>query len=272
MRYNSMEGGGTGRGLFINPASAQEITIELGGGSAEYEVGGIHVNTIPREGSSSLSGYFFSNYTNDALQGSNLTDELRGRGMSSVNLIDRIWDVNAGLGGAIRRDTLWFYSAHRSWGNSNLVPGVYFNKTQDTYVYTPDVSRPAIVRYRNQSHNIRLTWRAAPRHKINLSYDFQNNCDCTRDLGSGTVAPEAVANYRYSPNHLAQTTWTFPLTNRLLFEAGGTVLYFNWPNLRQPGVTADMISVLELSAISGIARPRRATAKSSRRRRTSARQ
>ncbi|MGG7380954.1 hypothetical protein ACQ7B2_20165, partial [Escherichia coli] len=26
MRYNSMEGGGTGRGFFLNPASAQEVT------------------------------------------------------------------------------------------------------------------------------------------------------------------------------------------------------------------------------------------------------
>jgi carboxypeptidase family protein len=247
MRYNSMEGGGTGRGFFLNPASAQEITIELGLGNAEYETGGVQVNTIPRSGGNEFVGYYFSSYTNDALQNTNLSDELRRRGITRGNQIERIWDFNVGLGGPISRDRLWFYTAHRLWGNNNQVPEVYFNSTQDSWFYTPDLSRPAVVRYRNESHNARLTWQASQRNTVNVSYEYQNNCDCTRDLGSGIFAPEAVANYKYSPNHLVQTTWRFPVSNRLLLDAGATMLYFNWPNLRQPGVTTEHISVLELS-------------------------
>jgi hypothetical protein len=247
MRYNSMEGGGTGRGFFLNPASAQEVTIELGGGNAEYETGGVQVNTIPRTGGNTFAGYFFSSYTNDALQSTNLSDELRERGITRGTQIDKIWDFNVGLGGPIAPDRLWFYTAHRLWGNNNQVPEVYFNATQDTYFYTPELSRPALVRYRNESHNVRLTWQASQRNTLNFSYEFQNNCDCTRDLGAGTFAPEAVPNYKYSPNHLVQSTWRFPLNSRLMIDAGATLLYFNWPNLRQPGVTTDQISVLEQS-------------------------
>jgi hypothetical protein len=247
MRYNSMEGGGTGRGFFINPASAQEVAIELGGGNAEYETGGVQVNTIPRAGGNRFSGYLFGNGANDALQGANLSDELRARGISRGNEIDRIWDLNLGLGGPISEDRLWFFTAHRVWRNSNQVPEVYFNETQDSVFYTPDLSRPGVVKYRNRSHNIRVTWQANAKNTFNFSYDVQDNCDCTRDLGSGNFAPEAVPNYKYSPNHLAQATWKFPVNNRLFFEAGGTMLYFDWSILRQPEVRPEHISVLELS-------------------------
>lgn len=82
MRYNSLEGGGTGRGFFFNPASSQEVTVELGsGGSAEYDVGGVHINIVPKDGGNRFSTYLFANYTNNSLQGNNLSDELKARGL-----------------------------------------------------------------------------------------------------------------------------------------------------------------------------------------------
>src|SRR5262249_20105243 len=61
MNYNSMEGGGTGRGFFINPAGASEFTIEQGAGSAEYSGGGININLIPKSGGNKYETYFFTN-------------------------------------------------------------------------------------------------------------------------------------------------------------------------------------------------------------------
>lgn len=158
-----------------------------------------------------------------------------------------IYDVNGAIGGPIREDKLWFFTAHWHWGQSARVANRYHNATQDTFQFTPDLSRPATTVAWNQSDDIRFTWQASAKDKVTLSWDVQNNCSCQVNLGMGNVAWEAVPEYRYSPNYLIQSTWTRPLTNKLLIQAGATLLYFDYPNSRQQGVTPDDISVLELS-------------------------
>ena len=54
MRFNSMEG--SGRGFYVNPAAAEEITLALGGNPVENELGGVQVNVVPREGGNIFTG------------------------------------------------------------------------------------------------------------------------------------------------------------------------------------------------------------------------
>ena len=158
MVYNSLRGGGNGRGFFINPASAQEVVLQLGaGGSAEYSLGGVYVDLIPKDGGNQFNGYLFANGTNHQLQSDNLSEELQARGLRSVNHMNDIYDLNAALGGRIRRDRLWFYSAHRHWGQSSTISNLYHNATQSGWVYTPDLRRPATSVEWNNSNNLRLT-------------------------------------------------------------------------------------------------------------------
>ena len=102
MRHNSAEG--QGRGLLLNPAVTEEVSLELGSGSAESELGGVQVNLIPKDGSNTFNGYFLANFSNSSLQGSNLTDALKARGLDTANAVDKIWDVTGALGGPIIRD------------------------------------------------------------------------------------------------------------------------------------------------------------------------
>jgi hypothetical protein len=45
------------------------------------------------------------------------------------------------------------------------------------------------------------------------------------NVASGSInAPEVVFSYRLHPAGLYQVTWNAPVTNRLLFEAGGYLL------------------------------------------------
>ena len=67
------------------------------------------------------------------MQGSNLSDDVRARGLTdcpSTRSHD-IWDYNGTLGGPILRDKIWFFTAHRRWGNSTQVAGIFHNATQD---------------------------------------------------------------------------------------------------------------------------------------------
>ena len=245
MRATSMEIGGGGRGILMNVGSTQEIVLHTGGMSAESPQSGLIMNIIPKEGGNRFSGYLFGAFTNNSLQSDNLTDGLRARGLQQVNTVNEIWDANGGLGGPLKRDAIWFYTATRSWGRSNIVAGNYFNLTQGGPLYTPDLSRPAINNEHNFSQNLRLTWQASPRNKFNFFGDIQDDCSC-RPV-AGTAAPEAVVGFRFEPAYLAQATWTSPLTGRLLLEAGFTGHPLQWPGFAQPEVASTHISTLEQS-------------------------
>lgn len=247
-RFNNISGsgGGAGRFFMLDVGSIQEVVLETGGISAESETGGIQVNGVPKEGGNRFSGYFLTNYTGPDLQNSNLSDELRARGLNSEVSVKKVYDVTMTLGGPIKQDKLWFFTSHRWWGAENYVPGNYFNKTQDSWDYTPDLSRPAYLSDINEDHHLRLTWQAATKHKINLALWYQDNCACFIGL-TGAVAPEATGRHRYMPDYLATATWNYPVTNRLLFQAGANVLVPQVILGRQEGVTPEHISVLDLS-------------------------
>jgi len=181
------------------------------------------------------------------MQADNLSDELKARGLSTVNTLDKLWDGTFTYGGPIKRDKLWFFTAHRTWGRRNLVPGNYFNTDPRAWTYTPDLSRPAIEDNHYRHNGLRLTWQASPRNKVNASLELQQSV-----VGySGGIAkdsPEAAFKFNLGPpNNVAQVTWKFPATSRLLLEAGVLAYIFNDPWRISVPEAEGLISVQELA-------------------------
>ena len=101
----------------------------------------MRLNYVPKDGGNQLSGSFFATGVNDKFQSDNLDDELVARGLTAPNKMKLTYDVNAGVGGPIRRDKLWFYrpSAGRT---TSFVAGTFANKNAGdpnswTYVADP---------------------------------------------------------------------------------------------------------------------------------------
>ena len=245
MVQNTLMGSGN-RTYSPNPAATAEITVETGGMSAESETGGVHINMVPKAGGNTFSGSFFSTMGHKNLQSANVTPALRARGVGAQPEIRKLFDVNGGVGGPVSKDRLWFFVAQRWFHTSSFLPGNYYNKRQGTLFYEPDLSRPAYDDDYYGETSVRLTWQAAPRHKVDLSYINQANCNCMWAIQNGLVAPEAAGAHKYVPNYVVQGTWTFPVTSRLLVEAGGTGVIGNIQN-RLTGWTYDYYSVLEQS-------------------------
>jgi hypothetical protein len=233
----------------VNQLAAQEVVMETsGGGSAESQSGGLNVNVVPKDGGNTFSTAVSAAYTNKHLQSSNLTDALRARGLTRSNSTAYIYDAGVGVGGPIKQDTLWFYTAFRKWSHKDEYAGLFFNKTPHTLFYEPDLSRPAYTAVRNRDFSVRLTWQATQKHKITLWEDSQAICQCYYNLVQSIRSPEATVHLNWAtPNNYAQVVWTYPATNRLLFEAalGHRIDYQENP--RTEGVTADDRPVLELS-------------------------
>jgi len=61
------------------------------------------------------------------------------------------------------------------------------------------------------------------------------------------AAPEATAEHHYNPNTFPSVNWTFPATNRLLFEASASMQAFHNTTKREPGADPDVIQVTELA-------------------------
>src|SRR5262245_46069458 len=122
-------GGGAGFTYYINQGSVQEVTVTTGAQSAEQAVSGITTNLIPKEGGNTFSANFVAAYTDDHLQANNLTDKLQAQGLTAVNRLKKIWDVNPSWGGRIVRDRLWFYNSYRYWGTDTFLAGLYRNST-----------------------------------------------------------------------------------------------------------------------------------------------
>jgi hypothetical protein len=242
MQFN---GEGNGRGFYFNPAAANEVSVQLGGQTAEFENGGAQANLVPKDGGNIFSGLFGANYAGSGLSSNNLTPDLQARGLKSVNKTDRTYDGNVAFGGPIKQDKLWFFGSFRFFGYKNLMAADYFNLTQNTPFYTPDLTRPAPMQQDNRSFGVRFTYQAAARDKLNISYDIQHTDLC---LGcSPLVAPEATYRTSYAhPNYLLQGKWTHLANTKMIWELADSTLIFNWPNTRPPNA-GDAISILNAS-------------------------
>jgi hypothetical protein len=245
MRYTSSEVGGAGRGILLNPANTQEIVLTTANMNAEQELGGVAINAIPKEGGNRFSVNFIANGTSHSFQSNNLSSDITSRGLTSANSVDNIYDVSGSLGGPVMKDKLWFFTAHRYWGNGERIAGGAFNLTQGTPFYTPDLSRVAVRYEHNLSDNLRFTWQASKKHKLNFYIDNQNDCQC-RPF-SATIAPEAAVAFRFKPAILMQVTDTAPLSERLLLDVGVTYHVCHWDNFAEPEVKPTDISILNAS-------------------------
>src|SRR2546428_761090 len=115
---NAMNFGAVGATAYvINPATVEEMVVGTGGVSAESEASGIMMNMIPKEGGNTYRASISGFYTNDHLQSNNLTDDLRARGLTAPNRVLRLYDVNVTVGGPVKTDRLWFFTASRLAGN-----------------------------------------------------------------------------------------------------------------------------------------------------------
>ena len=241
--------GGVSGGIYsnyrINHTIVEEVVLETSGFSAEAQTGGVQMNVVPKDGGNTFRGVLEGAYTNGDLQSDNLSDELRRRGITSTPYVKSIYDGGGASGGPIKTNKLWFYTGHRWWGAGQYMPEAYFNKTQHTLFYTPDLSRQTYRDNPVEDHSVRLTWQAAEKHKIGFFSMYQLQCACYY-LSSATFSPEATEHVKFAVPTV-QGSWSYPATSRLLFQGGVAYVYDNRWNARPEETLPTDVPVTELS-------------------------
>ena len=248
-------GGGTS---YFQPdmGNASELAVTTSGALGEAESGGPVINVIPKSGGNTPSGAFFFNFANGAMQGDNLTDELRAQGTrpATEDLITSR-DLTGSIGGPINRDKLWYFVSARTKRTEKKVPIMLYNKNAGTnaWLYEADPGRQAFNDSTTHAGNFRLTWQASQRHKLNFYFDEQSLKDNHEGGGTATTSPEAAGTADAYPQHLIQGGWQSPWTNRLLLDATfSTSIYDYGGREREGNDTRDLVRVTDTGIQSGI--------------------
>jgi hypothetical protein len=231
LAIDSAECNGDCSGYLVNMGGVQELAVDYASGPADFENGGVRVNAIPKEGGNIFSGSMFvggmkggppDNSSNGWMQANNLTQDLIDRGLVVPTDIRKVWDINPGMGGPIKKDKLWFYAAYMNRGE-HAYNGAWANKNAGDptkWHYEPATNVQKIETFRQQtSKQLRLTWQANEKNKMAFFYDFQERCSCPNTVTPQRM-PESQTAWHYRYNDYAQISWSSPVTNRLLLEAG----------------------------------------------------
>ena len=170
------------------------------GGLGEAEVGGPALNIVPRTGGNSIKGSFYASGVTKGMIGTNYTQDLKDRGLTTPGANTKIWDFNLGVGGPVRKDRMWFFGTFRDEGSHRTIPGMFANMNAGDpakWTYVADPNRPAVAAQSFRPISLRLTVQANTRNKFGLFWDEQLPCEGAAFQG----APESLSACRRSgPN------------------------------------------------------------------------
>ena len=273
---SAFNGGGVSA-YIADVGNAQEVTMTTSGGLGEAEVGGPALNVVPKTGGNTTKGSVYLSGVTKGMIGSNYSDDLKARGLTTPGSNTKVWDFNAGVGGPLLKDRLWYFATARDEGNHVTVPGMFANANAgdpNKWTYAADRNRPAAGAASFRTTSLRLTTQATPRNKFSIFWDEQMPCEGAAWPGStesacrgsgdneiiagGTAAPTPRASATAAPETAAfrnygtrfrQMSWQSPATNRLLLEAGVGAYASRYLGKTMPGApTFDFIQVTEQCA------------------------
>jgi hypothetical protein len=242
---NAFAGGG-GSSLVYDTVNVDEISFNVAGGLGESDIGGPVLNIIPRSGGNSFQGQAFLNFSNARMRDNNLDSDLTapppGPNLSQAPGIIKAYDTNVSYGGPIVRDRLWFYGSYRRIDTQTAAQGIIGNANAfdlSKWNWIPDNSVSGRMPTRRSIYIGRVTAQVTKKHRVSVNWEAQRRCDgatlkvdgdgCRNPeagwlpvAAGGATSPEASNNYLEVPYTIVQGRWTYPLTSRLLLDAGAT--------------------------------------------------
>ena len=217
---------------------------------------------MPKSGGNKYSGLLFVSGTSSGLSGSNLTQRVKDLGFQTDAKVKNTYDINPAFGGPIKQDKLWFFTSTRFFGYQNYT-GMLGNRNagiDNVWTFVPDEGNRLFNKAYSRDANVRLTYQINPKNKLSFFWDSQYKCECQQTGNSsywsklsGLIASqEAAPAYYIYPTDTGIVTWSSPLTNRLLLEAGAAyrredyhVPVRNW---RTGDPLLDQINVLDVGS------------------------
>ena len=236
-------------GYTPNTALAEEVTLSTSGISAESDADGSVSNMVPKEGGNTFRGNAYGLFSGRKLQMSNLTDELRARGLTTTNEVVRVWDATFTLGGPIKRDKIWFFALFREWGNGGSGGGQVLEPDTGHDVLHAGSRSPG-----DRNRMVRVEGGRASRGRRRRKTSSTSSWIASETaiaMGTSGRRPSIRRN-RHSAITSTRTGCIRPPGARrgragCCSRPARAPHMQSWPAEMQPGVTADHISIMEQS-------------------------
>jgi hypothetical protein len=214
-------------GMIFSPIIFDQVDLQVSGQTGEASTNGVVSNGVPRSGGNIFSGTIYVNGSGPDLQGDNLTQRLIDRGLRSAPRIKALYDANAGIGGPIKRDRVWFFSTVRKQRNDNYSAGGYYPIDPAAWIREDDLSK--------RSHDNQPTWDVTTRGtaaitrnmRVAVFYDRQTRVFEHWSNVTSATSPEAYT-YTPFPQWMMNGNWNYAPTNRLFFEVGRSYIHNGW--------------------------------------------
>jgi hypothetical protein len=118
-------------GFYYDYGAVDEVSVNAGGNTAEMPWPGVWSSFVAKSGGNSYHGKVYADYQNGDIQSSNIPDTLTaicpgGRcgnlQPSDLNRMESYHDLNADIGGFVKKDKLWWYFSARDQNIKSSLP------------------------------------------------------------------------------------------------------------------------------------------------------
>ncbi|MGH9385617.1 MAG: TonB-dependent receptor domain-containing protein [Vicinamibacterales bacterium] len=218
-------------GFYYDYGAVDEVSINAGGNTAEMPWAGVWSNFITKSGGNSYHGKVYADYQNSGVQARNIDDSRTnlcpgGRCgnlvPSDLNRMESYHDVNADVGGYVKKDKLWWYFSTRDQNIKSALPNFPVKPFETGLRNLTGKATYAV------NQNNKLTGFAMGGRKL------QPNRMDTFAIGALTArhnSADSTWRQQYW-GHTYKSGWDSVVNDRVFFEVRGGQFRYIWPNYR----------------------------------------
>jgi hypothetical protein len=229
--------------FYTNTAINEEMVYQTSGANADVDAGGVRLNMIPKRGGNQFSGTLSA--LDKVYQSENLSQDLINRGLTVTDKIDKLYNLEGGVGGKIKQDKLWYFVSGRLTRLNSPVADTFFVPAGSDFPIAFQQCKSRAIACEQGiddqyqlSGQARLTWQISPRNQLTAYYD-----KLSKNRGHAMSAgydPNTASNVWGPPKYeVKQAKWTSAISDRLLLEVGSSIVDDARTTLYQPGITKD---------------------------------
>ena len=268
-------GGGGVSDVTYDIANADEMQVLMSGGLGEAETGGPSINIVPKSGGNLFRGSAFYSTSGDWATSDNVDDELRALGITQPPTLRTNWDTSVSLGGqscatgcgssptrAPGPTPRWWTGSSRTVRGRRVALGLRGRSVDRgaSIRVAEDRRRPADGAAHAAEPGDVLARLPAPLRRVVAEGGRRRMPSGRRRLDRvgphirpDTVSPETFPGYHDFPYNTTQATYSSPISNRTLLEAGYSRFAYGYARfgMAAPDGLMDMIPVTEQTGIYG---------------------
>jgi hypothetical protein len=218
-------------GFYYDYGAVDEVSVNAGGNTAEMPWPGVWSNFVAKSGGNTYHGKVYADYQHGDIQASNIPDTLTaicpgGRcgnlQPSDLNRMESYHDINADIGGFVKKDKLWWYFSTRDQNIKSLLPNFPVKAFETGLRNLTGKATYAL------NQNNKITGYAQGGRKL------QPNRLDTFAVGALTARHEtADSTWRQQYwGHTYKGGWDSVINDRMFFEVRGGQFKYIWPNYR----------------------------------------